>query len=93
VNDGDDACQCVKKAASKVGCESLGDGLWRLPYQKELMQVYIDGSWGNLSSAGDYYWSSTTKSSDTHNAWFMNLYDGFTYPYAKTTTRQVRCVR
>jgi len=93
VNNDDDACQCVKKAASKVGCESLGDGLWRLPYQKELMQAYIDGSWGNLSSAGTNYWSSTTESYGTQYAWGTGLYNGYTNSSAKTTTLQVRCVR
>ncbi len=61
VSNGDDACQCVKKATSMTGCDALGSG-WRLPYQKELMQAYIDGSWGNLSNAGNYFWSATTRS-------------------------------
>lgn len=92
VNSGDNACQCVKKTSSLVGCEALGGG-WRLPYQKELMQAYINGSWGNLSSAGYFYWSATTKSYGTHYAWYTSLSNGNTDDYTKTTTIRVRCVR
>ncbi|MDD5072085.1 MAG: DUF1566 domain-containing protein [Patescibacteria group bacterium] len=93
VNDDDDACQCVKKASSKTGCESLGDGLWRLPYQKELMQAYIDGSWGNLPHAGSTFWSSTTISNATQYAWYTYLHGGYTTNNLKTNTLQARCVR
>ncbi|MBU1102568.1 DUF1566 domain-containing protein [Patescibacteria group bacterium] len=88
----EDGCICTKLTSSKTGCEALGGG-WRLPHQKELMQVYIDGSWGNLSSAGNYCWSATTRSGTTQNAWNTSLYDGYTYFYGKTGTVRVRCVR
>lgn len=78
---GDNACRCVKKTSSKAGCESIGDGNWRTPYQKELMQAYIDGSWGNLSSAGNNFWSSTTYSNATQNGWTVYLTNGITYNY------------
>ncbi len=93
---GDDGCQCVKlPAGSKTGCEVLGDGGWRLPYQKELMQVYINGSWANLTSAGYYYWSSTTRSTITHYAWVVRLDFGSTSGDLKTITAsyRARCVR
>ena len=96
VNNGDDACRCVKKPSGlKVGCEAIGDGGWRLPGQKELMQVYIDGSWGNLSSAGNLYWSATTTSAGTQLAWYVSLLSGYTNNTAKTTAAsyRVRCVR
>jgi hypothetical protein len=96
VSSGDGACQCVKKPAGvKVGCEALGDGNWRLPYQKELMQAYIDGSWGNLSSAGYNYWSATTSSNSTQNAWVVYLGNGGTNYNSKTNSAsyRVRCVR
>ncbi len=98
VNNGDAACQCVKlngTNGTKTGCEALGDGNWRLPYQKELMQAYIDGSYGNLSSSSSNYWSSTTYSGNTQNAWFVGLYFGFTSNNTKTTNSsyRVRCVR
>jgi len=94
--DGDDACQCVKKTSSKTGCEALGDGNWRVPTQKELMQAYIDGSWGIRSDfldAGNLFWSATTKSNDTHGAWGVALNYGYTPYNAKTTEYDSRCVR
>ena len=89
--NGEAACQCVKRTTSMTGCDALTG--WRLPHQKELMQVYIDGSWGNLSSAGNDYWSATTRSNITQYAWYTKLNNGYTYANNKTTTRQVRCVR
>ncbi len=94
--DGDDGCQCQKlPVGSKTGCEALGDLGWRLPYQKELMQVYINGSWTNLTSAGYSYWSSSTKSTLTHYAWIVNLSTGYTDTALKTNTAsyRARCVR
>lgn len=74
VNNGDPGCVCVKNASSKTGCEGLsGDsGGWRLPYQKELMLAYIDGSWSNLTNTNNTYWSSTTLSNNTQYAWYTN---------------------
>ncbi len=94
-SDGDDACQCVKATSTPdmTGCEDLGDGGWRLPYQKELMQAYIDGSWGNLSNAAYNFWSATTLSYNTHYAWRVSLTYGHTNFNAKTGTYDVRCVR
>jgi hypothetical protein len=92
--NGEVACYCVKlTGGSKTGCEALGDGNWRLPYQKELMQAYIDGSWGNLSNAANSYWSSTTNSSSTYNAWYVTQLYGYTNNSNKTSTYYVRCVR
>ena len=97
--DGDDACQCVKKTTSKTGCEALGDGGWRLPYQKELMQAYINGSSKEsvsyLSSTGYSFWSSTTISYNTRNAWYVGLYYGRTSTIVKTSVASYRsrCVR
>jgi len=92
--NGEIACQCVKKTSSKTGCESLGGG-WRLPHQKELMQVYIDGSWGNLSNPGYYFWSATTRSLSTQQAWYVYLGYGYTSYNGKTygADYRVRCVR
>jgi len=91
---GEPACQCVKQpAGSETGCEDLGDGNWRLPFQKELMQAYIDGSWGNLPHASYVYWSAATQSNFTYNAWRTTLYYGYTSTNTKTTTYDSRCVR
>ena len=91
--DGNEACQCVKLTSSKTGCEALGDGNWRLPHQKELMQAYIDGSWGNLPHAGFHFWSATTHSYNTHYAWRVYLFYGSTSFSTKTNTYYSRCVR
>ncbi|MDP3057032.1 MAG: DUF1566 domain-containing protein [bacterium] len=98
---GEIACKCVKQSAgSMTGCETLGaavagnSGGWRLPSQKELMQAYINGSWGNLSSAGYFFWSATTTSHTTFSAWYTYLGTGPTDTTTKTsTTVSVRCVR
>lgn len=99
VADGNDACQCVKLTSSKTGCEALGDGGWRLPYQKELMQAYINGSSksavSSLSSTGYGFWSSTTKSYTTHRAGYVTLNYGDTGSNVKTNVvaYRSRCVR
>ena len=92
---GDDACQCVTATSTPniTGCKLLGDGNWRAPYQKELMQAYIDGSWGNLPHAANSYWSATTQSNATQNAWNTALNYGATGTYAKTLASDSRCVR
>jgi Protein of unknown function (DUF1566) len=69
---------------------------WSLPHQKQLMQAYIDGSYGNLEPEGIYrnYWSATTGSYYPSNAWFVSLSDGYTYGYTKSYPYfAVRCVR
>ncbi len=92
--NGDAACVCTKlTGGSKTGCDVLGDGLWRLPYQKELMIAYVDGSWSNLTNAGTHYWSSTTSSSATQTAWYTYQYNGNTSNSTKITNNSVRCVR
>ena len=94
--NGEVACYCVKHTGggdAKTGCENYDDGNWRLPFQKELMQSYIDGSWGNLTNAGSYYWSSTTQSDTTNYAWRIVQYNGTTTNTTKTNSHAVRCVR
>jgi len=96
--DGEDGCSCVKRTSSMTGCDALGSG-WRLPYQKELMQAYINGSSkasvSYLSSTNNAYWSATTSSSNTNHGWYVYLSSGTTYGNAKTSsaTYWVRCVR
>jgi len=96
--NGEVACLCVKhetnKSDAKTGCEALGDGDWRLPYQKELMQAYIDGAYSNLSDPNNGYWASTTRSEDTQTAWVVYLNSGNTGRNDKTVTDYaMRCVR
>lgn len=60
--NGNPGCICVKLTGeNKTGCEALGEG-WRLPYQKETMMAYIDGSSAQLSNAAAFHWSSATNS-------------------------------
>lgn len=74
---------------------SHGESGWTLPNQKQLMQAYIDGSYGNLeaSDVNRYYWSSSTVSNSTTNAWRMGLSFGGTSTNAKTNSNYLRCVR
>jgi hypothetical protein len=58
-----------------------GLGGWRLPTQKELMSAYINSisrvvSSGTVSNYNKLWWSSTTSSIDTAQAWGMNLSNG-----------------
>lgn len=92
-SNGDVGCVCTKLSSSKTGCEALGDGNWRLPYQKELMLAYIDGSYSELTNSTTYYWSSTTTSTATQQAWSTYLYHGITINTNKTSNVSVRCVR
>ena len=97
--DGEAGCRCTKLTeGNKTGCDALGSG-WRLPYQKELMQAYINGSSkasvSYLSSTTSSYWSATTYSSLTYSGWSVYLSYGSTNGYTKTnsTGYWVRCVR
>jgi hypothetical protein len=80
------------RTASQLCSDHSG---WFLPHQKQLMQAYIDGSYGNLEASGvdRYYWSGTTLSYITSYAWNFNLSYGDTNYDAKTGDRFVRCVR
>jgi hypothetical protein len=82
-------------------CNSLdsGDGIgkWRMPTQKELLQLYINGV-SRLTVAGGSWStsirSSTVVSTTTGSAHFVYLSDGTTGLYTRNTTgRGVLCVR
>jgi hypothetical protein len=72
---------------------------WSLPHQKQLMQAYIDGSYGNLEPQGvyRYYWSATVVSFNNNYynvwAWLVNLSDGYAYDNRSYSAHSVRCVR
>lgn len=67
---------------------------WLTPTQKQLMQAYIDGSYGNLDGGVTrLYWSSTTYSNSPPYAWLTSLSLGYTVYYAKADPYYVRCVR
>jgi hypothetical protein len=68
---------------------------WFLPSQKQIMQSYIDGSYGNLEATGVYrfYWSASTLSNFTTHAWITYLSNGSTQDNGKSAAYYVRCVR
>ena len=81
------------RTASQLCSDHSG---WSLPHQKQLMQAYIDGSYGNLEASGvdRYYWSASTVSYSTTLAWRTDLSYGYTANGAKTNgSYDVRCVR
>ena len=99
--DGTDNAQGVNNKAVNGGvapgktatelCSERGNG-WRLPSQKELMQVYIDGSYFKLSNPSNYFWSITENSGTA--AWNVTLTTGATnYTNKATAAYYVRCVR
>ncbi len=69
-----------KTASQLCSAGTHGQIGWSLPHQKQLMQAYIDGSYGNLEAAGvnRHYWSATTKSFTTAYAWGTYLSSGYT---------------
>ncbi|MFA5248296.1 MAG: DUF1566 domain-containing protein [Patescibacteria group bacterium] len=84
---------CTKLTSAKTGCEANSG--WYLPHQRQLMQAYIDGSYGILIPNGNNrsYWSATTRSDVVTNAWHVNLGSGSTSRVLKTDINEfVRCV-
>jgi hypothetical protein len=71
------------KTASQLCSQHSG---WYLPNQRQLMQAYIDGSYGNIVPQGveRWYWSSTVYSGlPATYAWYVDLSFGYTYNYYK----------
>jgi hypothetical protein len=64
---------------------------WRLPTQKELMSAYEHGAisaastnWITTAQMSSYFWSSSTLSFNTSNAWVVGLSNGSTSNNDKT---------
>jgi hypothetical protein len=73
-----------------------GHAGWSLPHQKQFMQAYIDGSYGNLEAitVNRPYWSATTQASSPTGAWATYLSIGGTGTTSKAVNGgYVRCVR
>ncbi len=57
-------------------------GGWRLPTQKEMLQAYTNGIWSLKGTAqlklnnGSFYWAATTLSTNSNNAWGVDLSSG-----------------
>jgi hypothetical protein len=80
-------------------CEGLDNGFadWRLPTHKELLQEYVNGLWSkkvalNLTKS-DQYWSSTTVSWGSLNAWVVDLEGGGGKDQWKSNSEYVLCTR
>jgi hypothetical protein len=73
---------------------------WRLPTQKELMEAYTHGirsaartNWMTEANMNNWFWSGSSVSNDSDNAWNVGLANGNSDYYAKAYTLQVVCVR
>ena len=89
-NNSNTASQLCSTALKDDGITIAG---WNLPHQKQLMQAYIDGSFGNLETgAGRYYWSATTVSNAIASTWLINLSGGYSITTTKPASYYVRCV-
>lgn len=70
--------------------KSLGEG-WRLPTRGELCDAYDNGV---KDFKSDNYWSSSTYTKDTTDAWDVDFYNGYVDISTKTKCNYyVRCVR
>lgn len=70
---------------------------WRLPTQKELMQLFINGL-SKVAIAGGgtdvYFWSSTAASYTVHTAWTVSLNYGYTSDTSRMDASKASlCVR
>ena len=73
---------------------------WRLPTQKELLDAYAHGikiaaraNWMTLANMQAGFWSASSYSDGSNNAWVVNLGNGNTYNDFKHYTYAVVCVR
>ena len=85
-------------AASTYGGYAAGS--WRLPTQKELWSLYEHGivslnsaNFATLANLRSYYWSSSSASASTANAWTVYLTNGTTTNFDKTSVRYAVCIR
>jgi hypothetical protein len=85
---------CTKKTSGKTGCEANTG--WFVPHQKQLMQAYIDGSYGFVSSnsgSSGFFWSATSVANVPTNAWLVTLGSGIvSYSSKSGDPYSVRCV-
>lgn len=87
-------------ACKSLTWNSIGPNVWRLPTQKELGQLYIDGisrvDATKMGTLNQLFWSSTTDSDAVTQAWAVNLATGFANATLYTkglTSLNVICVK
>lgn len=98
VNMSNDTADLYDWSTALTNCSAGAHGKtgWTLPHQKQLMQAYIDGAYGNVESIGEndrHYWSATTWSAVSSFAWYLFLARGDASMYGKTSTAYNRCVQ
>ena len=78
----------------------FGQGVWRLPTQKELMSLYEHGiasvasaNFIPLADMAAGFWSASSDVSTTSQAWKVSLASGATSSTLKTDTLSVICIK
>ncbi len=82
-------------------CATLNGGSagnhWRLPTQKELLQLYVNGISRLTLAGGDLnknFWSSTASSAELQRVWYVNLATGSSGSFTRDSASQaVICVK
>ena len=79
-----DACAALTHNGKEAGS-------WRLPANRELLAAYgngikdaASGDWISESGLNDFFWSASSYSHDTNDAWIVDLGYGYTYYSLKT---------
>ena len=70
-----------------------GGSGWRLPTQKELMQLYINGVSKIALGTSENFWTSTAPSFSSFNAYAVFLADGSVSYNSRSSSNSVICVR
>jgi len=80
--------------------EALPGTGWRLPSAGELMSIVYystyDSAINDIAFPGtnpSYYWSATTRTSNSGSAWSVNFRNGEVYSYDRSDPLYVRCAR
>jgi len=83
-----------------AGLSLAGKTDWRLPEAKELTSI-VDYRYANPAinatafpgTNASYYWSASSFAANSTDAWRVSFVNGSIYPFNKTSSYYVRCVR